>query len=168
MHSRALEEGVRRCFLAKLFTLLVCCDEPWIAGATSRRGWQESWRHDRASDLEFPMQAKSPLQRVKAEHGSKTELAKKLLPLLERYDEESDDEFSRRLRTSSNKQLLRLWDTQQRLKSEFGTKSALVDAIVELRFGKANADYRAKLETFRITRLLDLHRQLSVKAKRAG
>lgn len=106
----------------------------------------------------------SPLQKVKTEFGTKNALADKLLPLLDRPEGDDEAAFAKRIRTSSNKQLLRLWDAQQRLKTEFGTKEALCDAIVKFKFGGANADYRNKLATYAVTRLLDLHDSLKKQA----
>lgn len=105
---------------------------------------------------------KSPLQLVKDEFGSKAALADKLIPLLDRPEDESADEFARRIKTASNKQLLRLWKAEEAVKSRFGSKDALVDAIVKGRFdGKDNADYRTKISGYAKTRLLDLHRQVT-------
>lgn len=102
---------------------------------------------------------KTPLQQVKEEHGTKVALAEKLLGLLDKPEDESDADFAMRIRTASNKQLLRLWEAEQRVKSEFGSKSALIDAIVKGRFhGNDHAEYRAKISRFTTTRLLDLHR----------
>lgn len=106
----------------------------------------------------------TPLQKVKADFGTKAALAEKLIPLLERPEGEDDASFAKRIRTASNKQLIRLWSAQQRLKAEFGTKAGLCDAIVTLKFGKANADYRNKLATYAVTRLLDLHDSLKKQA----
>lgn len=100
---------------------------------------------------------KSPLQLVKDAHGSKAALAEKLLSLLDRREGESDEAFAHRIRTASNKQLARLWNTEQRVKSEFGSKDALAEAVVQATFGAANADYKRKLLTYTKARLLDLH-----------
>lgn len=103
---------------------------------------------------------KTPLQRVKEEHGTKVALAEKLLGTLEKPEDESDADFAMRIRTASNKQLLRLWDAEQRVKSEFGSKDGLITAIVKARFdGNDHAEYRAKIARYTKTRLLDLHRQ---------
>ena len=105
---------------------------------------------------------KTPLQLVKDEFGSKEALAKKLIPLLDRREDEDQDDFERRIKTASNKQLLRLWQAEQSVKERFGSKEKLVDAIVKGRFdGKDNADYRAKIAPYAKTRLLDLHRQVT-------
>ena len=103
---------------------------------------------------------KTPLQQVKDEFGSKEALAKKLVAVLDPHEEEEHGEFERRIRTSSNKKLLRLWRAEEALQAGFGSKDALLDAIVKARFdGHANADYRTKIATYATTRLLDLHRQ---------
>ena len=112
---------------------------------------------------------KSPLQQVRDEFGSKAELASKLVPLLDRRDGESDDEFERRIRTSSNRQLLRLWRAEERVKSDFGGKDKLVDAIVAFKFGASDpGPYRGKLMKQSKTRLLDLHDSLAKRSSKAG
>lgn len=104
---------------------------------------------------------KSPLQKVRDEFGSKEELAKRLLPLLERPEGESQEAFARRLGAASNLKLLRLWRAEHAVKERFGSKEKLVDALVTAKFGKDNADYRASLNGLTKTRLLDLHRQIA-------
>lgn len=109
----------------------------------------------------------TPLQVVKERFGSKDELAKLLYKKLERpFEDEDDESFERRIRTSSNRQLLRLFEAHEQLDKQFGDKSGLVDAIVKLRYagGKPDDQHRRKLETYRISRLLDLHSNLERKA----
>ena len=101
---------------------------------------------------------KSPLQLVKDEFGSKEALAKKLVSLLDRPEGEDEGDFERRIRTASNKQLLRLWKAENRVKSDFGTKAELVKAIVGKKFPKGDSTgYSAKIGRYTKTRLLDLH-----------
>lgn len=105
---------------------------------------------------------KTPLQQVKEQFGSKDALAKKLVALLDKPEDEDQADFERRIETASNKQLLRLWSAEQAVKSRFGSKDKLIDAVVRARFdGNDNADYRAKVSTYSKTRLLDLHRQVT-------
>jgi|SRR5690625_288234 len=105
---------------------------------------------------------KSPLQQVRDQFGSKEALVEKLLPLVDRFDsEESDEEFARRLGTASNKQLLRMWNTETLVKEKFGSRDALLDAVVKAKFGKENPDYRTALSRLSKARLVDLHRQLN-------
>jgi hypothetical protein len=108
--------------------------------------------------------SKSPLAKVREQFGSKKDLATKLLPLLDRPDGETEAEFADRIGRASNKQLLRLWTVEERVRASFGTKDALAEAIVTLKFGKANADYKAKLLTYSKARLLDLHDSLAARA----
>jgi hypothetical protein len=109
--------------------------------------------------------SKSPLTQVREQFGSKKELATKLLPLLDRRDGETEKEFAARIQGASNKQLLRLSAVEEKVKATFGSKDALVDAIVALKFGKPNADYKSKLSTFTKAKLLDLHGSLSKPTK---
>lgn len=105
---------------------------------------------------------KSPLQQVRDQFGSKESLVERLLPLVDRLvADEADADFARRLGNASNKQLLRMWAVEAAVKEQFGTRDALVDAIVQAKFGKPNADYRASLTRLTKARLLDLHRQLA-------
>lgn len=112
------------------------------------------------------MAKKSPLQQVRDRFGSKEELAKLLIPKLERpFEDEDDDFFELRIRTMSNKKLLRLHDALEEVQERFGGKSGLVDAIIELKYGgSADSGVREKLEGYRVTRLLDLHRNAERKA----
>jgi hypothetical protein len=106
------------------------------------------------------MANKSPLARVKEEHGSKAELAKKVLGILERpEDEEEAADFQHRVETMSNRKLLRLWDAQQLLDSKFGSKSELAQAITKAKFSGGNADYERKISGFTLPKLLDLARR---------
>ena len=102
--------------------------------------------------------SQSPLQQVKSKFGTKEALAAKVLGLIERPEGEEAADFERRIRTASNKQLLRLLGAEERVASEFGGKAGLVAAIVKFKFPfKGNPDYAAKLTRFTKTRLLDLH-----------
>jgi|ETNmetMinimDraft_30_1059905.scaffolds.fasta_scaffold130780_1 hypothetical protein len=108
---------------------------------------------------------KTPVQRVREEFGSKEQLASKLIGVLDRREDEDQEEFERRIKTASNRQLLRLWKAEEDVKAQFGSKDGLVDAIVSLKFvGKDNADYRAKVTRYAKTRLLDLHGSLARKS----
>jgi len=103
----------------------------------------------------------SPLQTIKRDFNSKKDLVDKLVGAVERFEDEDDAAFRSRLMSVSNKKLLRLHATSQRVASEFGTKEKLVDAIVTLKFSKSNDDFKTKLMGYRIGRLLDLHSSLA-------
>lgn len=106
------------------------------------------------------MSKKSPLQIVKDEHGSKEELAKKVLALLDKpEDDEEAQGLEHRVQTMSNRKLLRLWNSYQLLEAKFGSRQELVDAIVKARFPGGNEDYARKLSSFTVPKLLDVARQ---------
>lgn|SRR5690625_3049711 len=106
------------------------------------------------------MSKKSPLQIVKDEHGSKEELAKKVLALLDKPEDSDDaEDLEHRVQTMSNRKLLRLWNAYQVLDAKFGSRDELVEAIVKARFPGGNADYARKLNSFTVPKLLDVARQ---------
>lgn len=104
---------------------------------------------------------KTPLQLVKDEFGSKDALASKLIPLLTVPEDEDKAEFERRIRTASNKKLLRLWKAEHAVKDQFGSKDKLIAEIVKAKFNGSNADYASRISRYTSTRLLDLHRQVA-------
>jgi len=102
----------------------------------------------------------TPLEQVRKDHGSKEELVRKLLPVLEPREGETNDEFELRILTTSNKKLLRLFQVSKIIKARFGSKKDLVKAIVEKKFPKGNEPYETKLMTRRSTQLLDFYSSL--------
>lgn len=116
------------------------------------------------------MGKKTPLQRVREEHGDKEKLVDKLVDLVDRGDEDKAA-FRRRLLAASNTKLLRLHHVSSELKSRFGSKDGLVDAILGLMNRGKDADYRNKLNGQTPVRLLSIHRARQKKARasvRAG
>ncbi len=108
------------------------------------------------------MAKKSPMQQVQDEFGSKEELAKKVVGILDTPEDEDQADFEHRISTLSNRKLLRLWNAHQTVQDTYGSKSDLVEKITKARFNGHNADYAAKLETFNLPKLLDLARQHGV------
>ncbi len=109
----------------------------------------------------------TPMQEVKERFGSKEELAKLLYAKMDRpFEDESDDDFQRRIRTASNTKLLRLYSVHAKVEKDFSDKAGLVDAIMKLRYAdaKPSLQYKQKIEGYRITRLLDMHQVLARKA----
>ena len=101
---------------------------------------------------------KSPLALVVDQFGSKAALAEKLIPRLMKPADESDADFAKRMGTASNKQLLRLWNAEERVTKDFGSREALIDTIVTQKFVNGDAGYKAKLSQYANTRLLDMAR----------
>ena len=105
------------------------------------------------------MSDQSPLQRVRDEHGSKEELVEKLVEDVPEPPEDEDPlDFEERISGTSNKKLLRLWDSYQVIQDEFGSKQALIDKLVTDRFPGGNSDYADTLAGFGLPRLLGLAR----------
>ena len=110
----------------------------------------------------------TPLQKVKSEFGTKEDLVAKLVPLLDRGADETEDDFRDRLTHVSNAKLLRLLNREQTLREKFGSREALVDAVAELAAagGKIDNDYRTKILTFPTGKLLSVHAGLVRAARR--
>ena len=101
--------------------------------------------------------ARNPLARVKALHGSKADLVKKVAEPLALEDQDPDV-IADRLRGASNKQLLRLLSVIETVKSKYGSRDKLIESLSGA-LGKAkDNDYVAKLRTFSLPRLLDMAR----------
>lgn len=109
----------------------------------------------------------TPLQTVNSQFGTKEELVKKLVPLVERNADESDSALADRLLRVPNSKLLRLWTRETTLRSKFGTREALVDAVAKLRStnGTIDADYKVKAGKLGTGRLLSMHKSLAKAAK---
>jgi hypothetical protein len=102
----------------------------------------------------------TPAQVVKQQYQSKADLAKQLIPLLEKPENLEQAEFERRIQVASNKQLLRLMRVTQTIKKRYGTKEALVEKLEKSKFPKGNADYKTKLMKLHASRLLDMARSI--------
>ena len=97
-----------------------------------------------------------PHGRVKAtSQGSKEALAKALAPALVRGDEDKAD-IEARLKTASNKQLLRLQKVADAVKQKFGSRAGLIEAIGKSEAKGKDKDFIAKLETLSLPNLFDL------------
>jgi len=103
----------------------------------------------------------SPAQLVKQDFGSKKELAAKVMPLIERKADETEEEFKSKIETLSNKKLLKLYRVGTEVSEKFQTKDALVEAVYKTAHpdsGKIDNDYLNKLKTFSLGRLLDMNK----------
>jgi len=103
----------------------------------------------------------SPAQIVKRDHGSKKELAAKVIPLIEKRNGETEEEFKARIETLSNKKLLKLFRIGKEVSEKFQTKDALVEAVykkVHPDNGKIDKDFMNKLKTFSLGKLLDMNK----------
>jgi hypothetical protein len=103
-----------------------------------------------------PAGPRHPRARVLAtSQGSKEALAKAIAPVLVMGDEDADT-VAARLKTASNAQLLRLQAATETVKSKYGSRAGLIEAIGKSENKSKDKDYIAKLETLSLPNLLDL------------
>jgi hypothetical protein len=106
----------------------------------------------------------SPLQQVKGNFGDKAKLISAVQALatdalwLDRVNKDKG------LAKISNSKLIRLHAALSRAKEQFGSREKLIATVLAV--GKRNGDegYEARLATYPLPRLLDLHDSLSKKS----
>ncbi len=102
----------------------------------------------------------SPLQAVKKNFNTRGELVDKLVSMVDRFHgDSSDDDVRSRLMSLSNKKLLRLYKTEQKVREGFGSRDAVIEAIVAARKKAgltSDADFVKSLESHSKARLLDM------------
>jgi hypothetical protein len=96
-----------------------------------------------------------PKARLAKLHGTKADLAKTLASALVAGDEDAGA-LTARLSKASNTQLLRLQKVVETVKTQFGSREKLIEAIGTAQNKSKDKDYLAKLATFPLPRLLDL------------
>jgi len=96
-----------------------------------------------------------PRARLVKAHNSKADLAKSLAPALLGADDDAGA-LTERLSKASNKQLLRLQHVVETVKSKFGSREKLIQAIGNAQHHSKDKDYLAKLATLPLPQLLDL------------
>lgn len=110
----------------------------------------------------------SPLAEVKEKFGSRDELIKVVMGKIERPEGMNDDAFAKKVRTISNRKLLKLNAAHEDMIKRFGSKDGLVDAIIGLEKEdnhKVDTVRRAHLMTLRVAQLLDRYKSLEKKSK---
>lgn len=100
----------------------------------------------------------NPLATVRRLYGSKEKLVDSLVPKLLEDSDESKAELKERLLSVSNQKLLRLSVAMQTLAEKYGSKASLVDAVSSARGKAKDQDYKDKLESYSVPRLLDMAR----------
>ena len=110
------------------------------------------------------MSVLSPLQRVKTDHGDKSKLIEALLPLLERPEGESEDEFKNRLKLLPNRKLLRL-ERIGKQAAEWGGRKAIVKRITDARGQSKDHEFTDALAKLPLGRLLDMVRSTEARAQ---
>ncbi len=108
----------------------------------------------------------SPLAEVKEKFGSRAELIKVVMGKIERPEGMSDEAFEKKMRTVSNRKLLKLNAAHEDMIKRFGSKDGLVDAIIAMECkGKVDSVRRNALMGRRVAQLLDLHMGLVKRSK---
>ena len=121
-------------------------------------------RAPKGPKVEIKTSARHPLARVKALHGSKADLLKKVAEPLAVGDQDPDA-LAERLKGASNRQLLRLLQVAETVKTKYGSRDKLIESL-STALGKAkDNDYLAKLKTFSLPRLLDMARGVERRAR---
>ena len=100
--------------------------------------------------------AMSPLQQVK-KFGGRQQLIEKIMPLLDG----ADDGTRSSLNGTTNKKLLRIYETAELVKTQHGGRKALIAKIVTARYPKGKADdgFLKQVEEATLKRLLEFHNQ---------
>jgi hypothetical protein len=111
--------------------------------------------------------SKSPFASVKERFESKEKLITAVQKLATKDLWIDRVNGTKGLEKISNAKLLRLHDVLTRAKEGFGSREKLVASIVELGKRAKDKGYAARLETYPLPRLLDLHGSLSRADKRA-
>lgn len=107
----------------------------------------------------------SPAAAVKERFGDKEKLASAIQALATKelwLDRANEDKG---LERASNAKLLRLHSVLSAAKERFGSRSKLVDAILQLENRSKDAGFKARLEDYPLPRLLDVHKGAERRAK---
>jgi hypothetical protein len=108
---------------------------------------------------------KSPLSTVKSKFGEKAKLVAEVEKLATDDLWVSRTNKDKGLAHVSNAKLLRLHATFTEVKSKFGTRAKLIDAICDLEKRSKDAGYKTRLEAYPVPRLYDMWRMSTRRAK---
>jgi hypothetical protein len=112
--------------------------------------------------------AKSPLETVRTRFKDKAGLVAAVQSLAK--DELWTDRVStdKGLDSVSNKKLLHLHDVLSEVKSQFGSRAKLIDAIVSAEGRQKDTEYKKSLERYPTPRLLEISRAGQKRTKKAA
>ncbi len=106
----------------------------------------------------------SPAQLVKTRFGDKSKLLDALKPFLGEdlwVGRTNDDKGIARI---SNAKLVRLFDTFTTVKSKWGTRAKLIDAVVEASGKQKDPGFRTRIEGWPVPRLYDSYKAAAKRA----
>ncbi len=116
------------------------------------------------------MPKETPLQAMKRQYGSKEKLIDEVADAAREGDEDTSD-AKERLKSVSNKKLLRIGAVASAIKERYGSVDKLVEALATAGGKVKDSDYIAKMKTLAPARLLELvtaaERRVRRKAKAA-
>jgi hypothetical protein len=112
------------------------------------------------------MAKQSPLQALKSLHGSKDKLIESIHDAVKSEGESKSDTVAR-LRSVSNKKLLRMSEVAKTI-ADRGGRDKVVEAIGSALGRAKDADYLSKLRTFSNGRLVDMLGAAEKKSKRSA
>ena len=108
----------------------------------------------------------SPLNIVKERFGDKAKLVAEVKKLATKdlwLDRLDNDELAE----ISNSKLLKLHATLGQVKSEFGSRTKLIDAILELEKRSKDEGYKTRLQRYPTPRLLDYFKAANKRSKKS-
>lgn len=105
----------------------------------------------------------TPLTTLKEQHGSKAQLIDKLLPLIDKLPDESDDACKKRLSNVANRKLLHLLALGKRVE-ELGGRDGIVKKIGELKGQPKDHEFADSLKRQTLGQLVDMVTSLQKKA----
>lgn len=111
------------------------------------------------------MTKETPLQAVKRRFGSKEALVDAIAETARGASEEVAD-AKERLKTQTNKKLLRIADLSETIKSQYGSREKLIESLSQALGRAKDRDYVGKLGKFSNARLLDMKRAADRRARR--
>jgi hypothetical protein len=112
--------------------------------------------------------AKSPLQQVKDTFETKAKLVEAVKALTTDALWLGRTSAAKGLEHVSNAKLLRLHKVFTSVKDQFGSRDALIGAILDLEKRTKDDGYKARLTTFPVPRLFDMHRSAKKRAAAAA
>ena len=107
----------------------------------------------------------TPLATVKRLYGNKDKLIETVSKALSDLGEQSEG-MRERLRSASNKKLLRLAEATKEVKEKYGSKDKLIAALTSAMNKAKDNDFVNRLSDMSLTRLLDLMRTAEAQAKK--
>lgn len=109
----------------------------------------------------------TPLNQVKERFENKAKLLAALEKLTTKELWLDRVSQAKALKNVANTKLLKLHDTLQMVKKDFGSRAKLIEAVLKLENRGKDAGYKSKLEGYATPRLVDLHHSAARRSRRS-